>query len=133
MTTRSLISLQENLADYMMDNRHIEEQLERLRRSRGSSPTYSSISSKDKSDKNSGGGGSKPFVITAGDGETGELHDGSSRLQLAKATNSSELSRLRENLGSNLAINIVYVKQDRGEYGKLCFTCVSLVGFNLTC
>ena len=117
----------------MMDNRDIEEQLETLRRSRASSPTYSSISSTAKSGSNGGGGGgSKPFVIIAGGGETGELYDDSTRLQLAKATNFAELSRLRETLGSNSAINIVYMQQDRAESGKLCLTCVLLSGFNLT-
>jgi hypothetical protein len=110
---------QENLSDYLIDNRDIEEQLETLRRSRASSPTYSSISSTAKSGSNGGGGSIKPFVIIAGggSGDSGDLYDDSTRLQLAKATNFAELSRLRETLGYNSAINIVYMQQDRGDSG----------------
>ena len=102
--------MQENLSDYLMDNRDVEEQLDR--RSRASSPTYSSISSTAKSGSNSG---NKQFVIIAANpptSEPAEMFD-DHRVNLARATNFAELSKLRESLGSNSAINIVYMQQDK--------------------
>lgn len=103
------VSFQENLSDYLMDNRDVEEQLER--RSRASSPTYSSISSTAKSGSNNG---NKQFVIIAANSSENpvDLYE-DSRVNLARATNFAELSKLRESLGSNSAINIVYMQQDK--------------------
>ncbi len=91
-----------------MDNRDVEEQLDR--RSRASSPTYSSISSTAKSGSNNG---NKQFVIIASNpSEPAEMFE-DSRVNLARATNFAELSKLRESLGSNSAINIVYMQQEK--------------------
>jgi len=91
-----------------MDNRDVEEQLDR--RSRASSPTYSSISSTAKSGSNNG---NKQFVIIAANpSEPADIYE-DSRVNLARATNFAELSKLRESLGSNSAINIVYMQQDK--------------------
>ncbi|XP_046460059.1 patronin-like isoform X28 [Daphnia pulex] len=99
---------QENLSDYLMDNRDVEEQLDR--RSRASSPTYSSISSTAKSGSHNG---NKQFVIIASNpSEPADLYE-DPRVNLARATNFAELSKLRESLGSNSAINIVYMQQDK--------------------
>ncbi|XP_046645510.1 patronin-like isoform X14 [Daphnia pulicaria] len=99
---------QENLSDYLMDNRDVEEQLDR--RSRASSPTYSSISSTAKSGSHNG---NKQFVIIAANpSEPADLYE-DPRVNLARATNFAELSKLRESLGSNSAINIVYMQQDK--------------------
>uniref|UniRef100_A0A0N8CGU7 Calmodulin regulated spectrin-associated protein 1 1 (CAMSAP1L1) n=1 Tax=Daphnia magna TaxID=35525 RepID=A0A0N8CGU7_9CRUS len=100
---------QENLSDYLMDNRDVEEQLDR--RSRASSPTYSSISSTAKSGTNNG---NKQFVIISASNapEPADVYE-ETRLNLSRATNFAELSKLRESLGSNSAINIVYMQQDK--------------------
>ena len=91
-----------------MDNRDVEEQLDR--RSRASSPTYSSISSTAKSGSNNG---NKQFVIIgANPSEPADIYE-DPRVNLARATNFAELSKLRESLGSNSAINIVYMQQDK--------------------
>lgn len=94
-----------------MDNRDVEEQLER--RSRTSSPTYSSISSTAKSGSNNNGNKQQFVIIAAANpSEPADLYE-DSRVNLTRATNFAELSKLRESLGSNSAINIVYMQQDK--------------------
>ena len=95
-----------------MDNRDVEEQLDR--RSRASSPTYSSISSTAKSSSHNGNKQPQQYVIFASNpSDSGDIYDDSSRVNLTRATNFAELSKLRESLGSNSAINIVYMQQDK--------------------
>ena len=88
-----------------MDNRDVEEQMDR--HSRSSSPTYSSVSNN----------GNKHFVIIASaaanaSSQPADIYE-DTRINLARATNFAELSKLRESLGSNSAINIVYMQQDK--------------------
>lgn len=104
--------MQENLSDYLMDNRDVEEQLER--RSRASSPSgFSSISSAAKSSRLQEQPPQQQFVIIAANpgSSPAEMFE-DTRSHLAKATNFAELSKLRDTLsGSNSAINIVYMQQ----------------------
>ena len=93
-----------------MDNRDMEEQLDR--RSRASSPSYSSISSTAKS--NNGHHNRQQFVIIASspNSDPAELIQEAVMESRSKATNFAELSKLRDSLsGSNSAINIVYMQQ----------------------
>lgn len=103
----------------MLDNRDIEEQLDR--RSRTSSPTFSSISSATKSGSN---GNKQQFVIIAanppsgGPSEAADIYE-ETRATLSRATNFAELSKLRETLGTNSAINIVYMQNDKDASSNL--------------
>ena len=57
--------------------------------------------------------GNKQFVIIAANpSEPADIYE-DPRVNLARATNFAELSKLRESLGSNSAINIVYMQQDK--------------------
>ena len=104
----------------MLDNRDIEEQLER--RSRTSSPTFSSVSSATKS------GSNKQFVIIqanappSGPSEAADIYE-ETRATLSRATNFAELSKLRETFGNNSAINIVYMQNDKDSSSNLYFLC----------
>lgn len=92
----------------MLDNRDIEEQLDR----RSSSPAFSSVSSATKS------GSNKQYVIiqanapASGPSDAADIYE-ETRTTLSRATNFAELSKLRETFGNNSAINIVYMQNDK--------------------
>ena len=122
-TLKPIESLQENVSDfYPVDNRDAEEQEQQFqqRRSRASSPVRTS---------SNGANSGKQYVVysshPAGCEADDALYDddgsgggggsdsgGTVKMNLNRATNFAELSKLRDSFSSS-AINIVYMQQDK--------------------